>query len=166
MRLQLRDGRISGQLAIAEVAMLRLVDDLLASVGEASGDPAAARLTPDIFPGDADRSAEFRRLSEGLIGDARAVDLAVVEGSLPDESMGIDLSVSEAESWIRAITSARLVLGARLGIEEDGWEDDIDFDHPPPQVVALFVLGHLQEDLVMALQGSLPREPQADPEAS
>ena len=146
--------------------MLRLLDELLTSVGETAGDPAATRLTPEVFPGDVDRSAEFRRLAEGLVDEARAADLAVVKGTLPDDSMNIDLSVAEAESWIRVITSARLVLGARLGIEEDGWEDDIDFDHPAPQVVALFVLADLQEDLVTAMQGSLPREPQADPEAS
>ena len=47
---------------------------------------------------------------------------------------------------MRVIGEARLVLAARLGITEDGWEDDAD-----PEMALLGYLGYLQDGLVGVL---------------
>ena len=41
------------------------------------------------------------------------------EETIEDDRLDLD----DAECWMRAIGEARLKVAARLGIEEDGWED-------------------------------------------
>ncbi len=64
------------------------------------------------------------------------------------------LDEEEAQAWLTVVGEARLVLAARLGIEEDGWEELL----PPerPEVGALHFLGWLQSELVEALSEELP----------
>ena len=60
------------------------------------------------------------------------------------------LTTEEADAWLRVIGEARLVLAARLGIDEDGWERHAAGDEPV-EMSLLRLLGALQEDLVSAL---------------
>lgn len=102
------------------------------SEGE-SGDPAVDRLTPDVYPDDADASREFRRVTrDDLLGrrahDAAVVaaDLARIESASVNEALSpVDVSIADLEPWLRTLSAVRLVLASRLGIA-DGAEHDED----------------------------------------
>lgn len=91
-------------------------------------DPALARLFPDAYEG-ADDASEFRRVTEqGLLNrklqDALDVSGALGIGALPDpgdEPAPLEIEVTEASlpSWVRTLTSLRLAIAARLGLERD-----------------------------------------------
>ena len=85
-------------------------------------DPALAKLFPDAFL-DPDEAADFRRVTEqGLINrklqDAMQVTSDLGLGSW-DESTPVDvvLTTTSLPSWMRTITSLRLAIAARIGIE-------------------------------------------------
>lgn len=149
------DGSLEVRLDIADKAVLAMVPKLVGDVGELGEDPAAARLRPAVHRDDAKRSNEFNELAETLIDDARTADLDVVLKTLSRQTNPMTLSEGEALAWIRALTTARLILGARLGIEEDGWESNRSINPASPQVVALHLLGRLQDSLVAALSDGL-----------
>lgn len=134
-----------------DVAMLSIVPSIVSGVGEVGVDPAAQRLLPTVHADDPERSAEFRRLSASLIDDGRRADLEVFEGSFARVAEGASLTAVEAESWIRVLESARLILGARLGVGESGWEERGSDERPDPRVIALYVIGLLQDSLLDAL---------------
>jgi hypothetical protein len=150
-----RDGVIRSRLTDFEVAVLRLVPRLLAGVGDSEVDPAIDRLTPQIHPDDPERSEEFRRLAADMIQGTREADAEVLAAGLDRVASGGSLSFEEAASWMRALAHARVILGARLGIEEDGWEGDRGAAVGDTRIGVLHLLGHVQDDLVAALTSDL-----------
>ena len=149
------NDRIEARLDELDHAVLGLVPSLLTGVGELGVDPAAARLQPAVYRNDPEKSAEFLRLSSGIIDEGRQADLELFMAGYEDIAEGAGLTAEEAEAWSRTITHARLVVGARLGIEEDGWEDSAAVDQDNPHVAVLLVLGRLQESLMAALTAGL-----------
>jgi len=128
-------------------------------------DPVLARLFPTAYPGDAEASAEFRRFTEGTLRDGKAgAAVAIIDGleeaGLPSElteeglMIDVELSESEAETWMRSFTDLRLALATRLDVEEgdeDFWAALPD-DDPRAQAHDIYVwVGLLQETLVDAL---------------
>ena len=150
-----RDGVIHTRLSDFEVAVLRLVPQLLADVGVSGADPAADRLTPQIHPDDPERSEEFRRLAADMIQGTRDTDADVLAAGLDRIADGGSLSFEDAASWMRALAHARVILGARLGIEDDGWEGDRAAAVGDSRIGVLHFLGHVQDDLVAALTSDL-----------
>lgn len=150
-----RDGAIRSRLGDFEIAVLRLVPKLLASVGDSAADPAAERLTPQVYPDDPERSAEFRRLAADMIEGTREADADALADGLDRVAAGGTLSFEEAAGWMRALAHARVILGARLGIEEDGWEGDRAAAAADTRIGVLHLLGHVQDDLVAALTSDL-----------
>lgn len=150
-----RDDRIEARLDELDHAVLGLVPSLLTGVGELGVDPAAARLQPAVYRDDPEKSAEFLRLSSGLIEDGRKADLELFMAGYEDIAEGAGLTAEEAEAWSRIITHARLIVGARLGIEDDGWEESAAVEEGNPHVAVLLVLGRLQEGLMAALAAGL-----------
>ena len=62
------------------------------------------------------------------------------------------LSEEEALTWVRALNHLRLVAGARLGIDDDGWEERSDASMLEREEYAMLVtLGWVQENVVAAL---------------
>ena len=150
-----RDGVIRSRLSDFEVAVLRLVPQLLAGVGESAADPAADRLVPQVHRDDPERSEEFRRLAADMIQGTREADADVLAAGIDQVAGGGPLSFEEAASWMRALAHARVILGARLGIEEDGWEGDRAAAAGDTRIGVLHLLGHVQDDLVAALTSDL-----------
>ncbi|GGO61382.1 hypothetical protein GCM10010910_09060 [Microbacterium nanhaiense] len=111
-----------------------LVGQFQTLVTESDGDPAVERLTPDVYPEDADASGEFRRATrDELLGrrahDAATVaaDLARIEPASVDEALSpVDVSIADLEPWLRTLSAVRLVLASRLGITDDGEHDEDD----------------------------------------
>jgi len=139
-------GGIGVLLAPGEREVLRAVPILLRSVQVDEGAPAWSRLRAVGHLDDPGAAAEFRELTAGMLDDARAADLERLEETLEDDL----LDPADAECWMRAIGEARLAVAARLGIEEDGWEEQAG-DGELVEATVLRVLGYLQDALVAAL---------------
>jgi len=135
-------GGLEVDLAETERAMLRRIPDLLGSLEE--GEAAAQRLAPVAYQ-DPEEDAEFRRLVSGDMSSGRTTDRSGFASSIIDARV---LSSEQAQAWLRVLGEARLVLGARLGIAEDGWQIPSDASS---EFALLGYLGFLLEELVDAL---------------
>lgn len=156
MSLFARDGdRIYSRLREFDLALLRMVPQLIETVGEGGVDPAADRLTPEVFADDAERSAEYRRLAGDLIDKGRIEDATALRDLIDAVEAGDSLTDEQASGWMRAINQARLILGARLGIDDDGWEETSGLSPEEPAVLMLHLLGQIQGDLIGALAAGL-----------
>jgi len=144
---------ISVRLSAGGRGILAVVPPLLEAVRSTPDDPAVARLTPSAHPTDPEADREFRDLIGPQLAEARAVDRSFLAESLERDGR-IDLTVDEAETWVRVIGEARLVLAARLDIRDDGWTFE---DLPEDQTAALLAyLSWLQDSLVGTLMSTLP----------
>ncbi|WP_157962334.1 DUF2017 family protein [Homoserinimonas sp. OAct 916] len=133
----------------------QLVDMLEAdATGDAGGtaDPAMIRLLPDAYPDDAEAGAEFRRFTAEGITERRRQNARIVLEELEEAPADdpVVIATESAPAWLRTITSLRLVLATRLGIENDDDEGRTDDDAQPLHDVYHW-LGWLQESLIVAL---------------
>lgn len=157
-----RDGRVVVQLRRDEAAVLAQVPALLDSVGQDEGDPAQRRLAPSARPDDAESDREFVRLAAAELESARNLDRGVFLRTLGRGSRRLELTVDEAEAWVRVVGDARLVIAARLGLFEPGVEDiDVvsvdDADEPlSPHMAMVHFFGYVQQALVEALLSTMP----------
>lgn len=146
------DG-IELSLADWESDALLAIPELLTSVGDRSSDPAADRLEQSPYPDDPEAAAEYRRLMAEEMAQSRSADRSAFELTVEQAPRGVVLSIGEAEAWLRVLGEARLVLATRLGISNDGWEEDFP-EHDPP-VALLHYLGFLQGSLAETLDTQL-----------
>ena len=133
-------------LAPAEREVLRAVPILLRSSEPEDGDPAWARLRSIGHLDDREAADRFTELTGAMLASAQEDDRDRFEATIDDER----LSPDDAEAWMRAIGEARLRVAARLGIEEDGWEQE-PIEAELVEMTVLRVLGYLQESLVTVL---------------
>lgn len=128
-------------------------------------DPVLARLFPTAYVDDEEAAADFRRFTESGLRDGKAAASGLVIDTLEDAGLppeltedglviDVELTRSEAETWMRAFTDVRLALATRLGVEagdEDYWHSLPDED-PRAQAHDIYEwVGYLQETLVEAL---------------
>jgi hypothetical protein len=117
-------------------------DPLEALVGLPPGDvappedPALARLFPSAYQHD----------------EAAASDAIVSLQPLLEAGGKLVLDRDQADAWLSWLNDIRLVLGTRLDVTEDTYEDDIDPEDPRWQVMQIYGwLGWLQESLLACL---------------
>jgi hypothetical protein len=100
---------------------------------EIGEDAALNRLTPAVYPEDADASAEFADATSADLLDRRAADAHVVRAGL--RALGEDsdqpqeelvLAASEVDAWMRTLAALRLVIASRLGIQDEPSPDPDD----------------------------------------
>jgi hypothetical protein len=88
---------------------------------DAPDDPVLRRLLPDAYaPGVADRaqrSAEFRRLTDGELRRTKAAALRDLATAAAGGEVRLD--EEQAAGWLHALTDLRLALGTRLDITEE-----------------------------------------------
>ena len=115
-------------------------------------DPALARLFPDAYGDDAAAAKEFRRFTES---DLRAAKRAAATEALselqPLLAAGgkLVLDRDQVDAWLAWLNDIRLVLGTRLEITEDAYDEDLDPEDPRWQVMQIYSwLGWLQESLL------------------
>jgi hypothetical protein len=128
-------------------------------------DPVLARLFPTAYVDDDEAASDFRRFTEGGLRDGKAAASGLIIDTLEDAGLppeltedglviDVELTRSEAETWMRAFTDVRLALATRLGVEagdEDYWHSLPDED-PRAQAHDIYEwVGYLQETLVEAL---------------
>lgn len=90
-------------------------------------DPALARLFPDAFE-DEDQASSFRQLTEqGLVNrklhDAQevsgALGLGIDPGAEDPQTIEVDITASTMSAWVRTLTSLRIAIAARIGLDEE-----------------------------------------------
>ena len=154
-----RGGQIVATLQRQEVQVLRqCVTEMTALLEDEPDrdDPAVERLFPDVYPEDPIEAAEFRRFTEPDLKAAKLDQARVVLDSLSPSGGEVRLDEQSAEMWLRAINDVRLVLGTRLGVQDDtDLEAELDAavgrDPSSPranQLSVYFYLGILLESLV------------------
>ena len=149
--------------AVDEVRVLRKVAAEVVGLltdGFDQDDPVVGRLFPDIYPDDAENSAEFRRYTEGELKTGKIDQAGAILAALPASGGGeVRLDAESAEAWLRALNDARLAMGIRLDISADTdlgeeLDDAVLRDPTSTRVFQLSVyayLGYLQESLLNAL---------------
>ncbi len=144
------DGGCHLNLPAGERALLRSLAPDLRQVLDRSGDPdpVTERLFPAAYPEDDEREGEFRELVGGELESSLLQALEVLEATADADHLERD----EADAWLRALNQARLVLGVRLAISEDGAERPREATDPRAGAFATYdYLSLLQEELLDAL---------------
>ena len=144
-----RDGDFELRLSSEERELLRrLPVELSSLLEEAPSDPSLRRLFPPAYNGDADAEAEYRHLMHGeLLGKHREALVVLQETTDRDR-----LRSDEAHAWLTALNDLRLVLGTRLGVTEELYDNGLDPDDPEAAGLGVYLyLTALQEQLVQAL---------------
>ncbi|HEX2699831.1 MAG TPA: DUF2017 family protein [Acidimicrobiales bacterium] len=133
---RLPDGDLALDISANEREVLQSLPGQLAEVLRESPDqPALVRLAPPAYTEDADHEAEYRHY---MGDDLRRRQLAAL--AVMSESAGATrLSPEQAEGWLSALNSLRLVLGTQLDVGEDvddelhqldGYDDPDDSGDP------------------------------------
>lgn len=86
-------------------------------------DPALLRLFPDVDPDDEERSAEFRRLTEFDLKQAKAHNVRIILVGL-SRGNSITLNHDELLAWMKGLNDLRLVLSVRLGIDTEEAQEE------------------------------------------
>lgn len=125
---------------------------------EAPTDPVLRRLFPNAYADDPDAAAEFRRFTERDLRSKKIADAAVALEQLDAcvAAQGeLRIPTSQADAWLRTLTSLRLSLATRLGIEDAAVADSLAAlpdDDPRAFLASVYDwLGFAQETLVLAL---------------
>lgn len=109
-------------------------------------DPALARLLPDAYRGDTEAASEHRRFTERGLVERKAANAMTVIRMLGDPIVRLD--DADVQAWLRHLTDLRLVIAARLQIEED---DDVGLGDDA--LLDLYDwLGYLQGTLVECIE--------------
>jgi len=132
-----------------ERSFLGDVVPLLAGIGETGVDPAATRLNVPVYLDDRDASDEWWRLMGEDLRVAQNADRSVFGHAISEKTETLNLE--EANAFLRVLNEARLVLGARMGVEV---EDDHD-QLPDDSRHVLDYLGWIQEELTLELSHTL-----------
>lgn len=144
-----RDG-VKVSLTDEERVFLGDVIPLLAGVGSQGDDSAAERLRVPVYLDDPEANDEWWRLMGEDLQAARKADRnvfsKVIEAGDP-----VTITGEEADAFLRVLNEARLVLGARLGIEV---EEDYE-SLPEESRDVMGYLGFLLEELTVELSRSI-----------
>lgn len=129
MSLEPDERRVLSELLAQTVELLGAADDPghddplaeLVGIGTATHrplDPALARLFPDAYLGDAAAAGDFRRYTESGLR-RRKVDAAMTALAGLESEQPVRLDEGAAQAWLGALNDLRLVIGVRLGVQED-----------------------------------------------
>ena len=130
-----------------------LLEELEQLVEGSPDDPSLRRLNPPAYLDDPDNEAAYQILAGDELRSSRRAAIATVRESLDREVLTED----ELWTWMQALNSLRLVVGTRLGIEDD---DDarqprtVDEDDPDAPMWAVYEFAtYVQYDVIKALGG-------------
>ena len=127
---------------------------------ESPGEAALTRLAPPAYVEEPEHEEEYRRFMGDDLRQRQLAALAVMS-----ETAGADrLTDEQAQGWLSALNSLRLVLGTQLdvGEDDDAALADADDDVPDPDDVRAGALqlyrylSMLLDELVTALAEGLP----------
>jgi len=114
----------------------------------ATEDPALDRLFPPAYPDDQARNREYQDLVQADLTASHLSSIDVMEATIDADRLDEDQLVA----WMGAINDLRLVLGTRLDVTEDLYEEGMPESDPRmPSFVLYVYLGWLEEQVVEAL---------------
>lgn len=118
----------------------------------AEDDPALGRLFPPAYTDDPDRNEEYERLMRGDLTAERLRSVETLERTIDADRVDAE----QLGAWLGAINDARLVLGTKLDVTEDSFEQPALEDGPHGAALTLYgYLGWLEEQVVEALASDL-----------
>jgi hypothetical protein len=151
-----RRGRYRLRLPNHERELLRSLPGRLREL-LATDDPALRRLFPPAYRDDPERQAEYESLVSPELTRERLDALTVMERTID----ATDLTEEEVTAWLGALNDLRLVLGTRLDVTEEMYDEGLAEDDPRSPAFAVFAyLGWLEEQIVEALATGLPESEQ------
>jgi hypothetical protein len=144
-----RRGRFRLRLPREERDLLRSLPGQLRDL-LSTEDPSLRRLTPPAYEDDPEREEEYRRLVRDDLLRRRVETLEVMESTIDAQT----LDEEQLTAWLAALNDLRLVLGTRLDVTEDLYEEGVPDDDPRAPAFAVYgYLGWLEEQVVAALGG-------------
>lgn len=144
-----RGGRFRLRLTDEEREVLRTLPGQLREILD-TDDPSLRRLHPPAYQDDPEREAEYRRLVRDDLLRQRLQALEVMEATMDAGTLDLE----QMTAWLGAINDLRLVLGTRLDVTEEMYEEGLPPEDPRAATFALYqYLGWLEEQVVAALAG-------------
>ena len=144
-----RKGDFELRITAEERDLLRSLPGQLRELLE-TDDPSLQRLFPPAYLGEPEREAEYRRLMRDELLASRQASLDVMEATIDEKRLNED----QILAWLAALNDLRLVLGTRLDVTEDMYNEEVDPDDARAPALALYTyLGWLEEEVVAALSG-------------
>ncbi|CAN5628012.1 hypothetical protein BH10ACT1_BH10ACT1_19680 [soil metagenome] len=127
-----------------------LLGELKELVEGGPGDPSLRRLTPPAYLDDPDKDAEYQLLAGDELRTARHEAIDAVLASMAEEQ----LSAEGLWAWLQSLNSLRLVVGTRLGIEDDEHDREVAVDDPDAGLWSIYDFATwLQHWIIKALEG-------------
>jgi hypothetical protein len=115
-------------------------------------DPTLRRLSPPAYADDPKQEAEYRELVAGGLEAQRRRSLEAMAATIDAER----LDEEQISAWLAALNDLRLVLGTRLDVTEELYEEGIPERDGRASAFALYLyLGWLEEQVVAALASNL-----------
>ncbi len=125
---------------------------------ETHEDPVLKRLFPNPYPHDDAASSDFRRYTERGLRTRKFVDAQLVLRDLAATELGsheVRITPTDADAWLRTLTSVRLAVATRLDITDaESAEElaELPDDDPRAFLVSVYDwLGFAQETLISSL---------------
>jgi hypothetical protein len=148
---RVRGGRFRVRLTSEERDLLRSLPGQLRDLLP-TDDPSLHRLHPPAYEDDPEHEAEYRRLVRDDLLRQRLEALEVMESTLDAETLDED----QLAAWLGTLNDLRLVLGTRLEVTEELYEEGMPRDDPRAPTFGLYqYLGWLEENVVAALAGQV-----------
>jgi hypothetical protein len=138
---------------VLEAHLREVIGSLLGELDElveaGPGDPSMRRLSPPAYLDDPDKDAEYQLLAGDELRTARRAAIDAVRESLAKDHLTED----ELWAWLQSLNALRLVVGTRLGIDdEDHHHDQVDPDDPDAVLWSIYDFStFLQYEIVRAL---------------
>jgi hypothetical protein len=144
------DLRLSPETRALVRSMASQLRELYASEA-AADDPAVARLFPTPYLDDPLRSLSFDERMAGTLRTSRLEAIEILERTADARQ----LTVGEADAWIRTLNDARLVLGTRLEVTPESTAEDYRDDplRPPAMFDLYAAVSGIVDALVRTLIG-------------
>lgn len=89
-------------------------------------DPAIARLFPVAYLDDQLAAEDFRRFTEPDLRNEKLDNLDLVLFLLDQPDAEIKLNSEQVKAWLRALNDLRLVLGTRIGIDDESINENLE----------------------------------------
>ena len=127
-------------------ALLGELDEL---VEAGPDDPGLRRLNPPAYLDDPEKDVEYQLLAGDELRTSRRAAIETVRASLGEEI----LTEEQLWAWIQSLNALRLVVGTRLGIDEDDHAIEVDPDDPAAPLWSIYHFGTwVQHSVIAALQ--------------
>jgi hypothetical protein len=111
-------------------------------------DPGLRRLNPPAYLDDPEKDEEYRLLAGDELLTSRRAAIRSVRASLERDVLDED----ELWQWLQSLNALRLVVGTRLGIEDEDTPRRLDQDHPDAPLWSIYDFSTwLQHSVVDAL---------------